>query len=219
MPAQLNAHALAIGIAAYRHVNPLPPAIRNEAQEIRDLLADPQRCGYPPDNVQLLLDGEATLAAVRQALAGLTARSDPDSTVFFYFSGHGGRIDAGPQAGEYLLPADAIYTSDQTLAETALPGAELTAALQAIPARKVVVVLDCCHAGGIGQPKDPVAPVLKAGLSEGYYDTAQSGTRPGDPGRVPQRRVLLGAARRGQRRVHPAPAGRAAGRRRPVPAA
>lgn len=44
----------------------------------------------------------------------------------------------------------------------------------AIPARKVVVVFDCCHAGGIGQPKDARAPVLKA-IPESYYEALQSG--------------------------------------------
>ena len=168
----MNAHALVVGVAAYRYIDPLSPAIANDARQVRDLLADPQRCGYPPGSVQLLLDGEATLAALRQALAGLAARSDPDSTVFLYFSGHGGRIEAGQ---EYLLPVGAVLATAQTLAETALPGAELTAALKAIPARKVVVVLDCCHAGGIGQPKGAAAPLFRAGLPESYYDRLKAG--------------------------------------------
>jgi hypothetical protein len=67
-----------------------------------------------------------------------------------------------------------MYTSDQTLAQTAISGDEFTAALRAIPARKVVVVFDCCHAGGIGQPKDATLPGLKA-LPESYYETLKAG--------------------------------------------
>jgi hypothetical protein len=150
MPAMDNAHALVIGIANSQHINKLPPTVLKDAQDIYNLLIDPQHCGYLPDNVQLLLDGQATQAALRQALADLAKRSNPDSTVFF-ISSHGGRIESGPQAGEYLLPVDTVYTSDQSLAQTAISGAEFTAALRAIRARKVVIVFDCCHAGGIGQ--------------------------------------------------------------------
>jgi len=169
-----NAHALVIGIANYRHVNRLPPTVLQDARDIHDLLVDPQHCGYPPGNVQLLLDGAATQAAIRQALADLAARCDLDSTVFLYVSSHGGRIESGPCAGEYLLPVDTAYTSAESLAQTAISGIEFTEALRAIPARKVVVAFDCCHAGGIGQPKDAAVPEIKA-LPESYYDALKAG--------------------------------------------
>ncbi len=175
MPVMDNAHALVVGIANYQHINRLPPTVLKDAQDIHDLLVDPNHCGYPPDKVQLLLDGQATQAALRQALADLARRSNPDSTVFFYISSHGGRIEAGPHAGEYLLPVDVVYTSASSVVQTAISGAEFTEALRAIPARKVVVVFDCCHAGGIGQPKDATAPALKVGLPEAYYEALQKG--------------------------------------------
>ncbi len=175
MPTLNNAHALVVGIAAYQRLNRLPPIVLKDARDIRDVLIDPQRCGYRPDNVRLLLDGEATQTALRQAFADLVARCDEDSTVFIYISSHGGRIESGPYAGEYLLPVDAIYASDQSIARTAVSGAEFTEALRAIPARKVVVVFDCCHAGGIGQPKDAAAPAITVGLPESYYDALKVG--------------------------------------------
>ena len=107
MPAMENAHALLIGIANYQHVRKLPSAVKKDVEDIYNLLVDPQHCGYPPDNVDLLRDEEASEAAMRQALADLAARSDEDSTVFFYISSHGGQIESGPDAGEYLLPVGA----------------------------------------------------------------------------------------------------------------
>lgn len=170
-----KAHALVIGIANYQHVNRLPPTVLQDAQDIHGLLVDPQHCAYPPENVRLLLDGQATQVALRQALADLAQRSNQDSTVFFYISSHGGRLESGSYAGEYLLPVDTLYTSDQSLAQTSISGSEFTEALRAIPARKVVVIFDCCHSGGIGQPKDITAPVLKAGLPESYYEALKAG--------------------------------------------
>jgi hypothetical protein len=175
MSAMDNAHALVVGIADYRHINKLPPTVLKDARDIHDLLLAPQYCGYPPDNARLLLDDQATKSALRQALADLAARSDQDSTVFLYISSHGGRVESGPCAGEYLLPVDTVYRTGQTVAETAVSGAEFTQALRAIPARKAVVVFDCCHAGGIGQPKDAAVPAIKTGFSEAYYDALKEG--------------------------------------------
>jgi hypothetical protein len=174
MPSFENAHALIIGITDYQHVNKLP--VVTDAPDIYNTLIDPVLCGYPPKpNVVLLQNGEATQAAVRKALADLAARTDEGSTVFIYFSGHGGRIESGAHAGQYLLPVDALYPDDAALAGTAISGGDFTTALNRIRARKVIVIFDCCHAGGIGQPKDPITPEVKAGLSEGYYDSLRGG--------------------------------------------
>jgi len=146
-----------------------------DARKVADLLVDPTHCGYRLENVLTLLDGDASQAAIRHGLSSLEARSDPDSTVLIYFSGRGGRIESGPHRGEYLLPVDTIYPQDEELARTAISGDEFTAALKRIQARKVVVVFDCCHAGGVGQPRDLGAAPLTPGLSDDYYERLKAG--------------------------------------------
>jgi hypothetical protein len=175
MPTLANAHALVVGVAAYQRIAPLPATVVQDARDVRDLLVDPARCGYPPENVQLLLDGAATRAAIRGALADIAKRAGEDSTVFIYLSGHGGQIEGSPAAGAYLLPVDVDCSSEEALIGSAISGSAFTALLRAIPARKVVVAFDCCHAGGIGQPKDAAGATLKAGLPESYYDALKSG--------------------------------------------
>jgi Caspase domain/TIR domain len=170
-----NSQALILGIANYKKINPLPETVLKDAQDIYNVLVSPQHCGYLPDNVQLLLDAQATQAAIRQALADIAQRSNQDSTVFIYISSHGGQVEFGPHAGEYLLPVDTDYTSEVSIAQTAISGTQFTEALRTIPARKIVVVFDCCHAGGIGQPKESNVPTLKAGLPESYYDVLKQG--------------------------------------------
>jgi len=179
MTALKDAHALVIGIANYQNANefllPLPPTVINDARDIYNLLIDAQHCGYSKENVRLLLDAQATQAAIRQALSDLANRTSQDSSVFFYISSHGGQVESGPNAGEYLLPADTVYPTEESLAHTAISGAEFTTALHAIAARKVVVVFDCCHSGGIGVPKSVMASMLKGGLPEKYYEALSAG--------------------------------------------
>lgn len=180
MPDMENAHALVVGIADYWHPNrtfgKLPPAVCQDARDVHALLTDAGRGGYRSENARLLLDDQATLAGLRGALADLTSRCDPDSALFIYVSSHGGHIPAGPDAGVYLLPVDVICTdSGQLRPETALSGAEFSAALTALPARKVLVIFDCCHAAGLGEIKGGAAPVVKAGLPESYYEALKAG--------------------------------------------
>ena len=177
MTAMDQAQALVVGISAYQQINPLPAAVRADVDAIRAVLVDPLLCGYPSENVQVLLEEEATLAGLQSALVNLAQRSTATGTVLIYVSCHGGRIEAGAEAGEYLLPVDVGYdaATNNIVSSTALSGEAFTQALRAIPARRVVVLFDCCHAGGIGQTKDGSEPGFKAGLPEGYYDQLKTG--------------------------------------------
>ncbi|HRW10893.1 MAG TPA: caspase family protein, partial [Caldilineaceae bacterium] len=169
-----NAHALVIGIANYRQLRRLPQV--NDAQAIYDLLVDPAHCGYASTNVELLLDEQATQAAIRSALAKLAERSNADSTILFYLSGHGGQIVDGSHAGEYLLPVDTIYPPEEALAKSAISDQEFMQAIRALSARKVLLIFDCCHAAGIAEAKQfRLAEGLETGLSDGYYDALQAG--------------------------------------------
>lgn len=171
-----NVYAIVIGIAGYKNINPLPLTVLNDAKDIYDLLKSPSHCGYPENNIRLLLDEAATKKDILDSLMDLREKANNDTTIIVYISSHGGRIETGPYAGEYLLPVDVDFRSQKTVAGTAISSQEFTRALQAIPARKVVVIFDCCHAGGIGQPKDANAPVMKTGFSDGYYDELKQGT-------------------------------------------
>jgi hypothetical protein len=135
----------------------------------------------------LLLDGAATKESILRELEHLRQRCDNDSTVLVYFSGHGGSITSGVYTGEYLLPVEASNASQQSLADTSISGEQFTKALHVIPARQLVVFLDCCHAAGIGHVKGEAAAddslllddsllSLKSGLTEEYFKALQTGT-------------------------------------------
>lgn len=175
-PAQLaDARALIIGIAGYPSIRPLSPVVLEDARCVHRALTDPRAGGYLPENTRLLLDEQATRAAILAALDELAQSSTRDSTIFLFFSGHGARIEGEAAGAEYLLPFDARFDSAANLIETAISTNEFSAALRAIPAQKLVVALDCCHSGGIGQPKSGVA--ASPGLSDSGYDSLKRGSR------------------------------------------
>jgi hypothetical protein len=203
MPTFPDACALVVGIAAYRSLRPLPATILHDAGAIARALIDPNVCAYAPAHVRTLLDDAATGDALRDALATLAQVATDRSTVLFYFSGHGGRVLTGPAPGDYLLPVDTAYPDEAALARSALSAADFTAALRAIRARKLVVALDCCHSGGIGETKDfqsglssPTLEQLQAGfgrvLLASSLGSEVSWVRPGDANSVFTKHLLAG---------------------------
>lgn len=144
-----NGYALLIGVGA-----DLPVTIK-DATALFQMLVDPGRASFPPRQVQLLTEANADRQSIFQAFDRLTeqANSDPDATVIVYYSGHGGRIMlSGESIGYFLVPYG--YDPDQR-SHTAISGSEFTTKIEAVKARKLVVLLDCCHAGGVPKSQSP----------------------------------------------------------------
>jgi len=163
----VHAHALLIGVSGYRHLRRLTKAT-TDAQDLHDLLA--QR-GYPVANLSLLLDDQATKAAISDRLDWLARRAEPESTVFLFFAGHGAQRIGGFEPGEYLCPVEADW---HNLRATAISDQELTTALRTIPAQRVVVLLDACHSGGVGEVRD-TSLTIAPGLSAAAYERLAAG--------------------------------------------
>jgi len=138
-------HALIVGVGA-----DLPNTV-DDATGIATILQDPARCAYPPDQVHLFTGKEATRAAILSALDDLVHLPISQPTVIVYFSGHGYQVASPTGEFYYLLPhgydVNALY-------QTCISGAEFAERLRAIPAQKLLLLLDCCHAGGVGAPRD-----------------------------------------------------------------
>ena len=167
--------ALLIGVGDYEHQGfaNLPATIR-DVQTVADLLADPERCGYPPAHIQTIIGLDANADNIRAATEALAQSATPQSTVFFYFSGHGGRSLENGQWRTYLCPREA---DPDDLSNTAISGDEFNAALAAIPARRLLVVLDACHAGGSAELKAADGTTIwKSGLPEDYYEALIQGS-------------------------------------------
>lgn len=170
-----DAYALVVGIAAYRNVPQLPASVTEDARAVARVLADPHRGAYPPEHVRLRLDDEADGATLRDDLAWLATSTGRDSVAFVFASAHGAALASGDTIVECVLPVDVDPDDPATLATVAIDSDTFSEALAAIPARKKVVVLDACHAAGIGAPKT-LDRVLRKGLSGAYLQRLAEGT-------------------------------------------
>ena len=169
----IHGHALIIGIAKYPFVRTLPDTVLNDARDIANLLQSDEFCGYPPANIEVLLDDQATADGIRKGLRRLIQTTGPDDTAVFFFSGHGGMKEIGPDAGTFLIPFDC---NPGRLRETAIESEELTTLLKEVRAQRLVVLLDACHSAGAGELKalDPL-PDIKAGFDEKTFDRLAQG--------------------------------------------
>jgi len=126
----------------------------------------------------VLLQEEAPRERILEELGVLAQRTSEQSTVFFYFSGHGGLARVKGAETCYLMPVGAKAETLAELNETAISGSALSALLRAIPASKVTVVLDCCNAAGVAEPRDvavAAAPVWTPKLSPGSVEVLGQG--------------------------------------------
>lgn len=166
-----HGHAIIIGIANYPYVSPLPETVLNDAHDLRNLLTDSMRCGYPAANVTLLLDSDATRERIRNALADLARCTGSGDTAVVFFSGHGARATVGDRVRQYIVPYDCTLAD---LDGTAIAGEDLTSLLQTIPVGRLLAILDSCHSGGAADPKT-LAASLTPGLGEDYYAALAQG--------------------------------------------
>ncbi len=146
--------ALVIGVGA-----DLPDTV-TDAKGLARILTDPARCAYPKANVALLTGKRATRQGILAALADLGRQAAPDSTVVVFFSGHGGFTGEGRSRRYYLLP----WGHDSAPpAESAVTGGEFAEGLAGIRAKRLLLLLDCCHAAGVAADRvkgRPAAPAL-----------------------------------------------------------
>jgi MinD-like ATPase involved in chromosome partitioning or flagellar assembly len=167
-------YAVVIGIDVYADTRiPRLEGAARDAQDIYDLLVDPDIGGFPRENVRLLKNQDATLVNVKtylgDKLQDLVKRRE--DTVFIYFSGHG--------FGEYIITYDSRMDG---LIATALRMNQVRDIFRDIQSEKVIFLLDTCfsgHAGGDSPPGVRTLPsvgaVSAAEVDIGLSDIAATG--------------------------------------------
>jgi WD40 repeat protein len=139
--------ALVVGISEY--ANKSIPALKfadQDAQAFAEFLQKPEGGGYEPDHMRILINKDATLPNLKEAMIDFLSQAIDKDLVVIYFAGHGAPEAARP-ANLYLLTYDA---DPARLGTTAYPMWQIQdILLRYVSAKKVVVFSDACHSGGI----------------------------------------------------------------------
>jgi hypothetical protein len=146
-----NAYALLIGV----NENTVPgwalPDVAKDIAALSAVLTHPQRCAYSPENVRALTGKEATKDNILAGLAWLkdklAADASGNETALIYYSGHGWQDDSLAQPAYYLIPYD---VAQNRLRQTALRADDFAVEIAELNPRRLLALLDCCHAGGLG---------------------------------------------------------------------
>ncbi|HEX5723811.1 MAG TPA: caspase family protein, partial [Longimicrobiaceae bacterium] len=138
--------AVVIGIS--RFADPAVPALRHaaaDARAVHDFLRSEAGGALPPERIRLLVDEQATTAAIRDALFVFLQQAREGDQVTVYVASHGAPDPARP-ANLYILSHD---TDAKRVASTAFPMWDFQTALRRqIAAERVVVIADACHSAG-----------------------------------------------------------------------
>jgi uncharacterized caspase-like protein len=160
-----SGYALLVGV----NENAVPrwalPDVTKDIQALAAVLTHPQRCAYPAGHVKTITGPAATRDGILKGLDWLQTCVQKDTggnaTAVIYYSGHGWRDDAG---ASYLIPYD---VREGNIPARALRAADFAAEVSALTPRRLLVVLDCCHAGAMG-----LTSPLPAGFTAAAIDPA-----------------------------------------------
>ncbi|MGO9272147.1 MAG: caspase domain-containing protein [Terriglobia bacterium] len=151
-PGAPNKLALLVGINNYKYpdrVSPLAGSI-NDVEDMRQVLIG--KFDFPPENILVLKDAQATHAAIIQAIqTQLIAKAQPGDIVVFHYSGHGSQMPDVTHKkisglDETIVPYDSRDPAGKVFD---ISGAELHGLLLQLAAktRNVTFILDSCHSG------------------------------------------------------------------------
>jgi uncharacterized protein len=138
-------HLISVGIDHYEDREHLPDLTATvDAQRFARTLQDKAGATYEIATQAVLLDAEASRAAILAKLEAAVAVAAPGDSIILFIAGHGVRL---PGETAYYLATSATRADD--LAHTALPWSDVSAVLAKARTR-VAVFLDTCQSGNAG---------------------------------------------------------------------
>ena len=180
-PAAARAQHWAVVVGVSDYADSRIPSLRFAAADARavyDWLVDPNGGRYAPARVRLLLDREATATNIRDALFNWLRQAIAEDVVLIYFAGHGSPDSPDSAQNLFLLPNDTRYDN---VAATGFPMWDIETALKRfIAARRVVVIADACHSGGVGASFDLARRAVEGARVNPIASGLQSLSRVGD---------------------------------------
>ncbi len=118
----------------------------NDAKGIIDILSNNTKGLFAAVKPTALLDEQAGLAQIKQALTQVGKTAQPNDLVVLFLAGHGISIDGR----YYFLPHDAKLAGNnikEKIKTTSLTQKMLSDLLSALPTSRVAVLIDSCNSG------------------------------------------------------------------------
>ncbi|MDJ0636340.1 MAG: SUMF1/EgtB/PvdO family nonheme iron enzyme [Xenococcaceae cyanobacterium MO_188.B29] len=138
--------AVIVGISEYKYQPWNLDYAHRDAEELYELLQSNNYGDFPKNNIKLLINQQATTRNIRKALNTFLKKPNSEDLVLIYFACHGAPDFDLPE-NKYLLTHD---TEHDDISGTALEMEAINSALKkTIKAKKVIILADTCHSGGI----------------------------------------------------------------------
>ena len=133
---KLKKYAILIAIENHQDttINPVPFA-RRDAEAFSKAL---ELNGFEKTNQLILIDDQATKAAIASSVPQMIKQLQKKDILFFYYAGHG----FSKEARNFITAFD---TLDADWADTSLPLGPLLGAIQASEGNRIALFLDCCE--------------------------------------------------------------------------
>ena len=138
-----KAYALLIGIAYEDGLNTI-----GDAEDIATILKDESICGYPSKNVMLLTGEKADRNGILQAFKKLQKKTDENSSVFIFYSGHGGVFE---ETFHFVPHGMKDGMTEEEYKAAWVTADEIKEHINALLTKRLIFFLDCCHATGIAR--------------------------------------------------------------------
>ncbi len=135
-----DAVAIIIGIADYKNL-PKADFANDDARVFYDYAL--RALSIKPDNIKLLVDGDAGEVAIYKAFkTWLPSKVRSSTDVYVFYSGHG--LPTSDGKGLYLLPQQ---TDRDLISKTAIQMQEVISDIQSTKPNSVTLFLDACYSG------------------------------------------------------------------------
>ncbi len=141
-------HAVIVGVLHWQAatLSTYPPADRQDRALYEALVER----GVPSGQIELLLDDQATLAAMRRAVRTAASRARDGDTLVFYYAGHGVSKD-----GHACLMN---YDVDPQRSDASFTGRDLVTIVAAeFDGNRVLMFADCCYSGALARAAEELA--------------------------------------------------------------
>lgn len=192
-----NGYALLIATNENAIANYALPDVAKDIAAVEAVLKHEERCAYDPAHIKVLMGKDATRQGIVDGLDWLEEQIQKDAsgnaTALVYYSGHGWRDEDASPPAYYLIPYD---MRPGPILPRALRAEDFAAAVSALTPRRLLVILDCCHSGGMGvkEVKPIVSGFAPAAIPATLFMSGAKGTVPAE-GAKGLEALSLGAGR------------------------